>query len=276
MAVDEAIFEAFIAGNAPPTIRFYGWDGPAVTVGRLQPISSVPEGWGRGIAAIDLSKGGSGDPRITPAGRIANPSRTNGTAHAGGIANPSRARAVVRRPTGGRAVLHGNDLTFSLVVSSAELGSPVRESYRRVAQCAARALASLGVKAEFCRNTTVARAVRSIGNCFDLTLDYELSVEGAKVLGSAQVRRSGAVLQQTSLVYAGAAWPERGALSDAIVREIGAEFTVETSFGDISSDEHQNACRLAENKYATDEWNLGKRTVGASFEEDRSPDHHAS
>lgn len=212
MAVDEAILEAFIAGAVPPTIRFYGWLEPSVTVGRLQPINSVPGGWG---------------------------------------AN------TVRRPTGGRSVFHGSDLTFSITVDVATIGSRVRESYRRVGESVARALVSVGISAELCRATTPPATVRGIGNCFDLTLDYELAIEGKKTLGSAQVRRGEAVLQQNSLADpSGNQWPDRDLLANAIAREIGAEFGVDTEIGEITEEELQIAHSLADNKYANDAWNL--------------------
>jgi len=211
MAVDEAIFEAFIRGDVPPTIRFYGWLQQSVTIGRLQPISSVPKGWGN---------------------------------------------SIVRRPTGGRAVLHGKDLTFSIIVGAETLGSPVKESYRRVGEAVARALTAVGVSAELCRNTTPPAAVRGIGDCFDLTLDYELSVQGRKTLGSAQVRRSGAVLQQNSLQSpSGERWPDINGLIDAIITAIEAEFGAKLEYGELTEKELQFAHELADNKYASDRWN---------------------
>jgi lipoate-protein ligase A len=213
MAVDESILEAFIEGNAPPTIRFYGWLQPSITIGRLQPYSSVPEGWGTNI--------------------------------------------IVRRPTGGRAVFHGCDLTFSIVVDVATLGSPVRESYRRVGEAVSKALVSIGVQAELCRQQTPPAAVRGIGNCFDLTLDYELSVEGRKTLGSAQVRRSGAVLQQNSLASpTKKPWPDRDGLIVAIMREIRTEFNISMEIGNLSENELKIAGELADKKYTNDGWNL--------------------
>jgi lipoate-protein ligase A len=212
MALDEAILEAFITGGALPTLRFYGWSEPAVTIGRLQPISSVPKGWGTGI---------------------------------------------VRRPTGGRAVSHGRDLTFSLILAAATLGSRVRESYRLVGEAVAEALVSLGVPAQLYRNRTPPESVRKIGNCFELTLDYEVAVEGAKVLGSAQVRRAGAVLQQNSLALSpGQRGPRRRELTEAIVHALEAQFDAEISAGEVTELELQIARRLADNKYAHDGWNL--------------------
>jgi lipoate-protein ligase A len=214
MALDEAILEALIAGDAPPTLRFYGWSEPAVTIGRLQKISSVPEGW---------------------------------------------APTVIRRPTGGRAVAHGSDLTFSLVVGAATLGAKIGESYRLVGEAVADALTSLGVPAEFCRNRTAPEAVRMIGNCFDLSLEYELAVNGEKVLGSAQVRRAGAVLQQNSLAPpANGDWPDRDDIVAAIIREFRGKFSSELYQGEISEIELQIARQLADNKYVADGWNRGE------------------
>lgn len=206
MAIDEAIFGEFIEGNCSPTLRFYGWNEPCVTIGRLQPAESVPEGWGT---------------------------------------------RVTRRPTGGRAVRHANELTFSIVVPASVLGSPVRESYRRTGEAVARALQSLGIAAEMCRNTTPAATVRGIGNCFALTLDYELAVGGRKVLGSAQVRRAGAVLQQNSLVIPMAETESgRGVLMRAIVCSITAEYGADIQEEVLSETELQNAREIAEKKYA--------------------------
>lgn len=211
MAVDEAIFDAFIKGDVPPTLRFYGWLQQSVTIGRLQPIDSVPEGWGSNI---------------------------------------------VRRPTGGRAVFHGKDLTFSIVVGAATLGSPVKESYRKVGEAVAKALVNNGVSAVLCRNTTPPSAVRGIGDCFNLTLDYELSVEGKKTLGSAQVRRSGMVLQQNSLQSpSGDRWPDIDGLSVAIANALESEFGVKMNFDELTENEIKNAMELADNKYTNDNWN---------------------
>ncbi|MEN6520214.1 MAG: biotin/lipoate A/B protein ligase family protein [Armatimonadota bacterium] len=211
MAVDEAIFDAFIKGDVPPTIRFYGWLEQSITVGRLQPIDTVPEGWGNNI---------------------------------------------VRRPTGGRGVYHGKDLTFSIVVSAAAFGSPIKESYKRVGKAVAKALVAKGVSAELCRNTTPPSAVRGIGDCFNLTLDYELAVEGKKTLGSAQVRRSGAVLQQNSLQSpSGERWNDVSGLIGAIVKSLESEFGEKMDIGNLTENEIKNAQEFADNKYTNDDWN---------------------
>lgn len=205
MAVDDAILTAFCNEASPATVRFYGWQTAAVSIGRLQPVSSVPKGWGR---------------------------------------------EIVRRPTGGRAVLHGEDLTFSIVVSASILGSPIAQSYKRTATAIAEALTSLGVPAEMCRNTTPPQTVRGIGNCFDLTLDYELAVYGKKVLGSAQVRRSGAVLQQNSLILPSECpQPDREMLIAAITEALAAEFDAGIFYDELSSSELQIARKLADNNY---------------------------
>lgn len=214
MALDEAILEALISGDAPPTLRFYGWSVPSITIGRLQKIKSVPEEW-------------------------------DGT--------------IVRRPTGGRAVNHTRDIiTFSVIVGADILGSPVSESYRRVGEAVSEALTSLDIPAEFCQARTAPESVRAIGNCFELSLEYELAVEGDKVLGSAQVRRNGFVLQQNSLEKPeGTQWPSISEIESAIIESFKHKFDSEFCFGNISETELQMAHQLTDNKYATEAWNNG-------------------
>ena len=213
MAVDEAILESFISGQSIPTLRFYGWSESTISIGKLQPISSIPQGWGS---------------------------------------------SIVRRPTGGRAVFHGNDLTFSLVVGAAVLGHPVHESYRRVGQAVGEALQSLEIPAQFCQNTSPAASIREIGNCFDLTLEYELTVGGKKVLGSAQVRRAEAVLQQNSLAPPSkdCTWPERDDLVAEIIGSVESSFGIIIEEGRLSETELKIARHLTDNKYAIESWNL--------------------
>jgi lipoate-protein ligase A len=98
-----------------------------------------------------------------------------------------------------------------------------------------------------------------IGNCFDLSLEYELAVNGEKVLGSAQVRRAGAVLQQNSLAPpANGDWPDRDDIVAAIIREFRGKFSSELYQGEISEIELQIARQLADNKYVADGWNRGE------------------
>ncbi|MBO9540649.1 lipoate--protein ligase family protein [bacterium] len=158
MAVDEAILEAYRAGEAPPTLRLYDWATPTLSLGYAQKASDV---------AFD--------------------------------ACAARGVEVVRRPTGGRAVLHGvGDLTYAVVASGAE-GFPesVADSYCLIAKALIASLQTLGLDAE------LTPGVRSNGNtsaCFATSTKADLTASGLKVVGSAQVRRQGSFLQHGTLM----------------------------------------------------------------------------
>jgi lipoate-protein ligase A len=149
------------------------------------------------------------------------------------------------------------DLTFSVIVEAEKLGSPIAESYRIVGEATAEALRSLGVAAEFIRRRTPPASIRGIDDCFKLSTEYELEVAGSKVLGSAQMRRAGYVLQQNSLAAApGIDWPPKEkiaeAITNALARRIGSEFKI----GELLPSEITRAEELVRTKYACDEWNV--------------------
>lgn len=104
---------------------------------------------------------------------------------------------VVRRPTGGRAVWHARELTYAVAAPDGALGS-LRSAYGSIHEALALALRALGVEAG------VAPPARSAGlgagACFDTTAGGEVVVRGAKLVGSAQLRRDGAMLQHGSLL----------------------------------------------------------------------------
>jgi lipoate-protein ligase A len=117
-----------------------------------------------------------------------------------------RGWSLVRRPTGGRAILHTDEITYSV---SGPLDYPlfkgsILESYRRIATALIRALANLGVPA------TMNEILRSRGDpvdqeavCFEVASNYEITYIGKKLIGSAQARRSGGFLQHGSLPLTG-------------------------------------------------------------------------
>ena len=105
---------------------------------------------------------------------------------------------VVRRPTGGRAVLHARELTYAAVVPVRALGGP-RCAYRWIHEQLARALASLGVEAEIARDPEHATAVDG-GPCFQVAAGGEVVVGGRKLVGSAQLRVGGTLLQHGSIL----------------------------------------------------------------------------
>jgi lipoate-protein ligase A len=107
---------------------------------------------------------------------------------------------IVKRPTGGRAILHIGDLTYSLSISQTHRlisGIPIL-GYKRVATLFQKALNKLGVEVEFSRNKNKEYKNREL--CFQSTIKYELLLKGYKVFGSAQMREEGYILQQGTLM----------------------------------------------------------------------------
>ncbi len=163
MALDEALLESHASSQSPPVLRVYTWRPPAISLGRFQSIES----------SVDLER-----------------------CRALGI-------DVVRRPTGGRAILHTEEeVTFSIVVSRERLGTKgVMDSYRILAQGITAAVRSLGLDARLVDRSA---AVPSPGRvrdpaCFAVKARCDLVVGSAKLIGSAQVQRNGFILQQNSL-----------------------------------------------------------------------------
>lgn len=159
MAVDEAIAEAAAAGAVPPTLRFYRWQLPTVSIGRFQKLADVDE---TGIAALGYD--------------------------------------LVRRATGGRAILHVDELTYSVAGPIAEphMSGGVMDAYMRFSNALLSGLTSLGLRAE--KAGARARVGRELSAaCFEMPSAYEITAGGRKLMGSAQSRRKGYVLQHGSL-----------------------------------------------------------------------------
>jgi lipoyl(octanoyl) transferase len=165
MSLDEAVLEAHEAGLVPPTLRVYGWQPAAVSLGKFQRLEATVD------AAACRALGAD----------------------------------VVRRPTGGRAILHtAEEVTFSLVVSAARLGTTgVMDSYRQLAGGIVAALRSLGLDARLVERSAPAPAANPMmapdPACFAVKARCDLVVGEAKLVGSAQVQRKGVILQQNSL-----------------------------------------------------------------------------
>ena len=119
-----------------------------------------------------------------------------------GTYDPCRARergiAVVRRPTGGRSLLHHREITYS-VTAPAQLTGSLRESYARINRLLVGGLRRLGVSVEI-----AAPRERSLppsaAPCFERPAAGELVVDGRKLVGSAQWRDQGAMLQHGSIL----------------------------------------------------------------------------
>ena len=214
MAVDEAILRA-VARGGTPTLRFYGWDPPAVSIGYFQDAEKEVDTAACKSLGVD----------------------------------------VVRRPTGGRAVLHDVEVTYSLIVPEENDVIPkgITESYRAISEGIVRGLVSLGLDAKMVSlrrkraggapgagdegtdavdeagsgaGEVIGRGGREHGAraadsgpggsqyeivveapagrpstaaCFDAPSWYEVTVGGKKVVGSAQMRNSGVLLQHGSI-----------------------------------------------------------------------------
>jgi lipoate-protein ligase A len=159
MAVDQAIQASREAGECPPTVRFYRWARPTVSLGRFQDVADVD---------LDACEEFGID--------------------------------VVRRATGGGAVLHDSELTYSIVASVSD-GVPrgVRASYSMFSEALLATYRLLGVDAEIVART---RGDDRTAACYLLHTPADLVVAGRKLSGSAQVWSRDTVLQHGSIVIA--------------------------------------------------------------------------
>jgi lipoate-protein ligase A len=111
---------------------------------------------------------------------------------------------VVRRPTGGKAILHTDELTYSLIYPQNHplVAGDILSSYRRLSQALLGMLAKLGLGAELAPPPS--QDMGPAGPvCFEVPSAYEITAGGRKLIGSAQVRRQKAVLQHGSLPLSG-------------------------------------------------------------------------
>ena len=112
---------------------------------------------------------------------------------------------LVRRPTGGRAILHDGELTYAMVAPEHHpiMQGGVLESYHRMSRGLVSALESLALAVEVHGPEALPQADRTNPICFEVPSAYEITVGGRKILGSAQVRRRKTVLQHGSLPLTG-------------------------------------------------------------------------
>lgn len=106
--------------------------------------------------------------------------------------------AVVRRPTGGRAILHHREITYSVTAPAPDAGSE-RESYARINRLLVHGLENLGVRAQLAPRGERARSPDATP-CFERPAQGELTFQGRKLAGSAQWRSDGALLQHGSIL----------------------------------------------------------------------------
>jgi lipoate-protein ligase A len=163
MALDEALLDAVAAGSACAYLRTYGWSTPTLSLGYFQRLEQV-----------------AADPRF-------------------------RDVPVVRRLTGGGAIWHDRELTYALVVPGGHpLGRPSTRLYQVVHDAIAEIISSLGIPAGRrgdARSFIGTEQKRSL-LCFTHSNADDIVTKDVKVVGSAQRRRAGAVLQHGSVLLA--------------------------------------------------------------------------
>jgi len=159
MALDQALLESAVRREFVPTLRFYPWSPPALSIGRFQDISDID---------LEACAGEGVD--------------------------------VVRRPTGGKCILHLEDFTYSIVFPAFfVLPENVVEAYTLICGGILAALERLGLRAAI-QSREHDDYSRGRGACFAAVTQADLEYRGRKICGSAQVRRRGAVLQHGTML----------------------------------------------------------------------------
>jgi lipoate-protein ligase A len=252
MAVDEAILLAIQENHVLPTLRLYAWIPACLSLGYAQPFSDVD---------IDQIQ--------------------------------DRGWHIVRRVTGGRAILHTDELTYSVAGPQDEprFSGGVLQSYRRLSEAILKALLKLGLPVE-----ALPKHENTGGNigskdpvCFEIPSNYEITVQGKKLVGSAQARKKGAVLQHGTIPLYGditritkvltfqdqegkkraaerlqlratnlesvlnriVSWDEA---ADLFISAFQDTFHLQFQLSDLTPKERSNAKRLLKEKYELESW----------------------
>lgn len=162
MAMDECLLHWHSEGLIPPVLRFYGWSKPTLTVGHFQKVER----------SIDLT--GIGKHHCE----------------------------FVRRLTGGSAVLHDDELTYSVVISEKKdyISESIRLAYYALSKGIMAGFHHLGIKADYSIPESQLKTERT-DVCFEKPSDYEMVVDGKKISGHAQTRKKNVLLQHGSLPF---------------------------------------------------------------------------
>jgi len=247
MALDEALLDSRARGLAPAevTVRLYAWTPPALSLGRSQPAE------------------GAYCERYLREQRI----------------------DLVRRPTGGAAVLHEHERTYAVCGPLRREPFPggVLHTYRRLAAVLESALRELGVDARASEGGPTRPGAHD-PSCFAATSSHEIAVGGRKLVGSAQVRRRAAFLQHGSILLRadparlsaamGRREPAVGftdlaselgfepspeSVDRALIAALEREFGIVLERGTWTRWERERATRLYSWKYCSLAWTTGGR-----------------
>lgn len=249
MAVDEALLTTYLQGTAPVTLRFYGWDPPALSLGYLQkPLSTARQARCR-QAGVEW----------------------------------------VRRPTGGRAVFHQHEITYALVTGEQDgFSGSVLADYQRIGLGLQRGFALLGLPVDMVSGLRRGKS-RLSEACFAAPSWYELTYQGKKMVGSAQLRRGKALLQHGSILLTYDPWfwqevwgeeprsapagrvalqekvigleealgarPDRLAVISALRQGLSEVLGISWEEGSLTAEEQRLAARLQREKYSNAAWN---------------------
>lgn len=259
MALDEAILQSCQSGSALATLRVYLWEPPGISIGYFQTLEKT----------VDLKK--------------CKESNVD----------------VVRRITGGRAVLHENEVTYSLCACCAkypELGCNTEETYQRISFALLESLKALGIQAEWVKPKKERIALSDDSfvtkSCFISSSRFEITVGGKKLIGSAQKRQKDSFIQHGSIPLGNGKVGLSGFLSEKEAREKMKEKLQEKStnlerilrrsiehekvisalkegfstfFGvrmveeQLTETELEIARALRDKRYSTENWNLTRR-----------------
>ena len=255
MAVDDALLTLCCRGpfdelrtgpsaEGRPTLRLFGFRPACLSLGRFQ-----------------------------PAEQVCRPGRQAGRPSAPGV-------DLVRRPTGGGAVLHQSDICYSIVLplSHPLAAGGIRRSYQRLARGLAAGLEVLGLP-PLGEAATVRPSERG-GWCFEAIAPHELTLAGRKLVGSAQARREGALLQQGSIRLAPepaapratslqealgrpVSWDE---LAEALVLGFARAWGIEIRPGELTAEEEELARRLEGERYGDPAWTLAPGSTASTIE----------
>ncbi len=243
-AANMAIDEALLRAETRPTVRFYGWEPWCVSLGVQQRLADV-----------DLARASA------------------------------RGLDVVRRPTGGRGIVHGPEVTYSVVAPAGDsrLAGGLLESYRRISAGLLAGLARLGIRASAARAPRTG-SERRAQNCFVAISHYEVTVDGRKLIGSAQTRSPRWLLQHGTLLlaYDEGLWervfpgggrsreavasldqllqpvPSRDAVEAALAAGLEEALDIRLEEGRLTGRERDLAAQLEEERYRNPAW-LGRR-----------------
>jgi lipoate-protein ligase A len=243
MAIDEALWRGRQGGGSPPTLRFFAWAPPTVSLGYGQSL-------GRDVDAQTCRALGVG---------------------------------LVRRPTGGSAIYHDGperELTYSVTAAAGDLGTTpdLLETYRWIGRALLRGLRALGAPAELVPERPPDGPMPAF--CFARTGVFEIEVGGRKLVGSAQRRQGDSFLQHgsvllgvdeprvralfpttrdplrslTTLEAVLGHRPSFEAVADALAAAFAAEHGLDLRPGGLTPDEVDRVATLVADRYASPAW----------------------